>query len=171
VIQSQKTQRHLSIRDTPATAPPTVQNYLGVFVKQLVLRASNGELYGAKDIPPDGQVQLEAVSDEDATRALKQYYNAAKMDFPVGYDASYYRNNFGFNNRYYGPWSDVDQNYPEASADLSLLERNLREAVQSGTEKLPARSYVAITSEGVEVPLGYRRAREEASLHLIRGDW
>jgi hypothetical protein len=50
-----------------------------------------------------------------------------------------------------------------------LLETNLEEAFLPSKHPLAPGSYTAIVNSSVVVPVGVPRAREEASLHVIRG--
>jgi hypothetical protein len=58
-------------------------------------------------------------------------------------------------------------NFGPASQHESILERNLRDRSQS----LGPRSFVAIVDQSPEVVLGIDSAKEEASLHIVAGEW
>jgi hypothetical protein len=72
-----------------------------------------------------------------------------------------YRGRFGFQNN-------------EARLSTSLVSEALAElAGLAGRPALalPPRSYVAVTAKGPEVELGMRGAEEEASFHVMVGQW
>jgi hypothetical protein len=65
-------------------------------------------------------------------------------------------------------------NRPEGQLSENLMRDALARWVAVDGEpvpEIPHRSYVAITRTGPEIELGLPRAREEASFHIIAGQW
>ena len=61
---------------------------------------------------------------------------------------------------------------PLHEQDSGTLERELFDLVQQMIkEKLPPKTYIAVVESSPEVELGTPSAREEASFHVIRGEW
>ena len=95
--------------------------------------------------------------------------NANRPAYPTGLNPDSFAA-WGFRRGYYygRGWSNVDSNLAAPTFVSGILERSLRGTVPAG---LPPRSYMAITSASPGVPVGYSRAREEASFHMVLGTY
>ena len=100
--------------------------------------------------------------------AIQEALNANRPAYPTGLNP----NSFGWwgfrKGYYYGGWSTVDQNLAPPSFASGILECSL---VGTLPADLPPRSYIAITNASPGVPVGYSRAREEASFHMVLGTY
>jgi len=171
IVNAAGSDRRLVVSRKAGDAAPTIQNRLGVAIQWLALRDSDGGLFGAQDVAPDQTVRLQPMETNSASTELSRLYFDLRPEFPEGYDARYYRNAFGFQRRYYSPWTNVDQNLAPPGFSQGVLERHLRLQSSTGLKSLAPGSYLAVTQQGVDVPLGYQRLREEASFHLVHGTW
>ena len=146
-----------------------IANELGTAIMALVLCDSAGTYRWAENVEPGQRVILRPVQPSEAADRLERLAAAHQPAFPEGYGVQY----SGAWGMFQFSWTDVDQSYQEPAYRDSLLERNIRQAVSTDVRggKLEPRTYVAITTTGPEVPLGYDRVREEASFHVLRGTW
>jgi hypothetical protein len=173
VVRAAKTQRGLQVVESPAAAEaPKVRNQLGVRILWLALRDSQGKLYTAQEVADGKQLVLQAADPGTAGKEVAALFNDVRPSFPEGYNPKYYRNAFGFRQRYYYPrYSDTDRNLPPPHFTQGILDRRLRAGTSGGVANLAAGSYLAVTEQGVEVPLAFDSLREEASFHLVYGTW
>ena len=120
----------------------------------MVLCDAQGRLFSAEDVPADERFrpQPQAVTVNQLLRtALDAYFRPA---FPPGYDIRYYGRRFGFR-RYYGPWTNTDQNMPAPTLESSLLERSLNQNDQHPLKRCRrARSYIVILDRAAGGPAG-----------------
>jgi hypothetical protein len=170
VVQSGRSDRLLAVHSDAAAAAPSVENRLGADLRWLVLRDADGRFFRGEALAAGQRSGLQPVEPVAAAAELQRWYDGCRPEFPEGYDAHHFHDLFGASRRHYY-WRTIDQNVMPPSLNQSILERQLRIHAHSGLDSLPHRSYLAVTDQGVEVPLGHPHLREEASFHLIQGRW
>lgn len=172
-VRSRATTAGLDIGPPDAKAASvSVANRLGTGVVQLLVRAEDGVYYGIEDLP-DGQTATAPKVDPFAAgRSLHAAYTAAMPQYPTGMDGGYY--DMGRPRRYwYRGYFDPGLSPP--TPQTSRLERLLAEAAMpnsaGGGAGMARCSYVAIVRESPEAALGTPAAREEASYHVVLGEY
>ncbi len=172
-VRSRATTAGLDIGPPDAKAASvSVTNRLGTGIVQLLVRAEDGVYYGLEDLP-DGQTATAPKVDPFAAgRSLHAAYTSAMPQFPTGMDRDYY--DMGRPRRYwYRGYYDPGLSPP--TPQTSRLERLLAEAAMpnsvGGGAGMARRNYVAVVRESPEAALGTPAAREEASYHVVLGEY
>lgn len=160
--QSQRELKSLGITDGKAR----VENQLGVPIKFLLWADEDGQMYGGKSIGAGETVSL-ATGDVTNIRAglvalLRQSSPSIPPEY-VGVRTSPRRNYYYF--------MSTNSNLGFASS-TSLLEEGIQEVLQNAAtgSALPPRSYVAITTESVDLAPGVTGEFVEQT-NVIRGNW
>jgi hypothetical protein len=174
VARATPTAARLEVKEAASAGQaPEIENRLGVRIHHLMLRDKAGALFAGQDVAAGGRATLGAVELEAAHEAMRPWVAAAEPRAPHDYDPTQLNDNLftlmGVNrSRMMANFSsDVSAGDPLMSE--SVLERNL-EAMVSSVAAGPARSsYIAIVEHSPLVITGLGKAREEASLHVIRG--
>ena len=143
----------------PAGGPPQVENCLGTRIESLVLGDEAGNCFAAREIADGKTSTAEVVSTSIALDPIRHALRDNVLQAPDGFTLDWVANR---NPIYYN-----SPPAPNLQAGQSLLERSLQEASQS----LAPRRFVALVERSPEVELGLDSASEEASLHVIVGDW
>lgn len=144
----------------PAGGPPKVENRLGTRIVSLVLTDDSGHYFKTAELGDGQTAKATAVATSDALEMVRRVLRDNVLQPPAGSTPDWFANS-GMNHRYRnGPT-------PSVQPGDSVLERSLREA----GEPLAPRRFVAIVEHSPEVELGLDSASEEASLHVVCGDW
>lgn len=170
VVQSHENRGGLSIVENDSQeSAPRVTNNLEADIAMLVICDSAGRYHWAENTERGEQFQPRPIDPAEAAKRLRLAYDENRAALPVGFDSRYYRSSFGF--RSYR-WTDVDQGLkPSPAFDQGVLERGIQRAIYTDARNMKPRSYVAITRESAEAPLGHQASQEEASFHVVSGRW
>lgn len=169
-VRSRASALGLSVTETEAT-PGVVQvaNRLGTPIRQLVVRSKGGQYFRAADVAIDRTVEAEAAELVDVQAWLEETFRECDPSFPVGMDRPGQTGASGWGNSRAGwQWAFDRVDIPASSQKTGLLEMSLA-AGRIG--RLEPGSYLAIVDRSPEVVMGVSSAREEASLHVILGNW
>ena len=154
-----------------AKSPPRIENKLDTHIKYLLLRNTLGEYFAGESIAANKAQPLAPVTLKDANTALSKLAQEVRPGHPEGFDPNDLSNLFvaGNSRRWRLPNDDSSEGDPRM--DVSLLETNL--AVTLAPVRYPPLpgTYVAVVETSPVVITGLPRAREEASLHVIRGTY
>jgi hypothetical protein len=154
--------------DVPHNQDPAeiaVENQLGTPIEHVWIADSRGRLFTSDQIAPGQRVRARRTTPAEAQRVLAQMLKGNEPRVPLGFDGDY-RPSWFPSSRQWWPYSPVS----EPNSRTSILERNLREV--GGWAPPDSRSYLIVTGKAPRtVPLGTPRVREEASFHVIRGNW
>jgi hypothetical protein len=116
-------------------------------------------------------VQLDAVDAKEFTVRWNKRFAAERPQFPVGFDPNQVENAaaiFGNLSR----WSQgVDSGLPAPTTATSILERGLRSIGNLKLDEMRPRSYIAIVRQAPNLSLGIESVAEEASFHVVTGNW
>jgi hypothetical protein len=171
-VRSRKTSHMLEL--LPAGGRLRATNKLGADVDFLVVIDGNGKLFTGSNLANGSRTMLSETARTDAIRRLRQIFMENEPEPPVALEAD--DSDFAVMQR-----RDAQRNYrrygleytPERLGSNLVHDALAKLAGLSGMPplQLPPRSYVAITKTGPEVELGLPGAREEASFHVIVGQW
>ncbi len=151
-----------------------VENRLRTRIQDLVVRSSDGQYFEAQTIRAGGTASLVPSDPAKAAGRLRLAAVEHTPEFPPGTDrqtlaaAAASRN---YRRRIFRPrgYGEVDANQA-----TSRLEKSLAAAAHSAQTDRPLlgpASYIALVDHSPEVELGTPSAAEEASFHVIRGQW
>jgi hypothetical protein len=158
-VRARQTPVRLKIT-VPEGGPPQVENRLGTRIVSLVLTDDSGHYFKTAELGDGQTAKAAAVSTSDALEIIRRVLRDNMLQPPAGSTPDWFANT-NMNYRYRsGPT-------PNLQPGDSVLERGLREA----GEPLAPRRFVAIVERSPEVELGLDSANEEASLHVVCGDW
>jgi hypothetical protein len=172
VLRSTSTVQRLDVREGNAAREPLqVTNNLQINLKYLLLRDGQGRYWTTDELGDGASAELSETTVADASKRLKVLLGENPPDFPEGYDPQVHSsmlsvlmpNNYSF--------YSVDGGTVSPVMASSLLEANLARAMHPDKFPLDRSSYVAIGGASPLVPYGVQRVREEASLHLILGNY
>jgi hypothetical protein len=154
-----------------------LKNQLGATLRQLVVADENGKLFVGRDLADGSSVKLDG-TDTEVNKVTREMLYTLVENAPQMPDVMAGRSNrtyFGLNrsNRNRSRFAYTTSLGPEPAANqsTSILEHSInavRDQLQKGDS--PPRTYIAISDLGPEVQLG-TTATEEASLHIIFGNW
>jgi hypothetical protein len=176
-----KTPARLDFKAGAASDPPQVTNHLGSPIQWLLIVDPDGKCFTGESIEADATAALKPIDSQQA--ALQQHLQTLLTDNQprppdamVGTDGS---GLFGLDRRrsrrtvpYYttGTYNNVNAGPPTQST--GLLEQSITTLTERLTNnELPPRTYVAVVETSPEVQLGTSAAREEASFHIVVGEW
>jgi hypothetical protein len=173
VLRSTTAVQRLDVREGSSVREPLqVTNHLQASLAYLLLRDSQGRYWTTDELSDGGaSAELSETTVEVARERLKVLLGENPPDFPEGYDPEVHSSmlsvlmpqNYSFYN--------VDGGTALPIMASSLLESNLAQAMHPDKFPLERRSYVAVGKASPLVPYGVRRVREEASLHVILGNY
>jgi hypothetical protein len=167
-VRSRPTTRKLVVGESPdRPGALQVENQLGARIEHLLVRAEDGQYYWASDVERGATARTAAIDASKARERMRDSLNQRELMQPLRPDRRM-EGSYGYNaySRTYGAWYEED--IPPPSPRTSLLETALAQ-VQSA--RLDPGSYAAVVEESPEVVLGTDLAHEEASLHVIMGNW
>ena len=175
-VRSRKTTATLGITQPVPGAAPKLANHLGTRIRSLVLTDAAGNYFGAGELEPEAAVTLAPLVTEQALKAIQKTLSENDLQLPGGAQMNWFQpsNNYYPRPGYYAPVTSPQSdgsfqitNSGPAPQHDSILERSLHDWTQS----LEPRTFVAIVERSPEVVLGLDSAREEASLHVVVGQW
>ena len=158
-VRARQTPARLKIT-VPAGGPPLIENRLATRIVSLVLTDDAGNYFKTADLGDRQTAKAAAVSKADALEIVRRVLRDNMLQPPDGSTPDWFTNQ-GMSYRY----NNVP--VPNLLVGQSVLERNLRDA----GEPLAPRRFVAIVERSPEVELGLDSASQEASLHVVVGDW
>ena len=175
-VRSRKTTAALGITQPVPGSPPKLENHLGTRIRSLVLTDAAGNYFGAGELEPEAATKLAPLATDQTLKSIQKALSENDLQLPGGAQVS----SFQTSNSYYprsGYYPSTTVPSPDGSFQIansgpasqhdSVLERSLHDWTQS----LEPRSFVAIVEKSPEVVLGLDSAREEASLHVVVGQW
>ncbi|HEY2148794.1 MAG TPA: hypothetical protein VGH32_12715, partial [Pirellulales bacterium] len=171
----------LSITQSAIGAAPKVENHLGTRIHSIAVSDAAGNHFAAANVAPDATAPLAPMAAADALKPIQQFLADNDLQLPPAAQAVWMQQPSGYSWRptstpYYSRTTAPQVGYSSqlftvnfgpASQHESVLERSLRDWTQS----LGPRSFVAIVEQSPEVVLGLDSAHEEASLHVVAGEW
>lgn len=171
-VRARRTKRGLTVtRADGQTGQLRVENRLGTEIRQLLVRADDGNYYWAEDVALGQSAPLKPLTPQDAT-ALERGYRHHLPKLPRGVDDRNRGMIFGVPRRRWGYYRGTPIAKP--TQRTGRLEKTLASlAVHTGrsTSVLEPGSYAAVVEDSPEVKLGSPSAREEVSYHAIFGRW
>ena len=172
VIESRDTSLGIDV-DEPAagSTAPQVTNRLGVDIEQLLLRSSDGRLLACDKLRVGRSVQLHAIDAKEFPTHWNKLFSAERPQFPVGFDPNQVENASAIFGDSYASWRSVDRGLAPPTTTTSVLERGLRNIGNLKLDAMHPRSYIAIVRQAPNVSLGIESVSEEASFHVVTGNW
>jgi hypothetical protein len=151
---------------------PQVENRLQTAIQFLLLRDNLGNYFSSQDLAAEGSAKLASIDLKAADGVLQKLADAVEPDYPQkNWDTSLHKNALGFlGGPSYG-WMGVDSSASPPDMLASVLESSIEAVTEPTRHPLLPGTYIAIVNRSPAVPIGVPRAREEASLHVIRGRW
>ncbi len=177
-VRSRKTPARLSITQPQQGGPLQIENHLGTRIIAMAISDAKNTQFGAEGIANGQSVSLTSANIRDAMATIRETLTSNALESPLGgqtimprrspYGSSYYPQ-AQYSPPMLGPTGTRFQilNSGPAPQHDGVLERNLQQWSQS----LPPRGFVAIVERSPEVALGLDSVSEEASLHVIAGEW
>ncbi|MCC6126785.1 MAG: hypothetical protein IT426_17620 [Pirellulales bacterium] len=187
-LDSRTPTQYLTVRSGPSScrldiakssakkAALTVENRLGTALDQLAICGRDGKYYLAKNVGAGAKAEANETTFEKISSMLAAAYGQNQPGFPDGVDPRDMRNSAFGRSRYFWYYRNLE----EVAMSSSLMERRMEKCVTlSGFDTIPVLgffplapgSYVALTEKLPEIELGTKSAREEASFHVILGEW
>lgn len=171
-VRSRKSSAHIQL--TQKNERLEAKNELGAAIQFLVAANEAGELFSGEQLATGAKVTLTPAKRSDAVRTFQQLVVKNQPQAPLelsGEDSDFLlfqRRQQSRASRRFG------LQYSNEQPGGNLLERAISDL--AGLEghpalPLPPNSYVAVTQTGPEVVLGVPGAEEEASFHVIFGQW
>ncbi len=169
VVRSrEQTQAELRvIAAQPPSTSPRVENLLGSEIHRLLLVDENGQTFWAEEIPRGAIAELQPTTLSVAYAKLRPVFAENMPQFPEGFDP----NAVAYGPRYYMNSGSMWQGGMPTAQATSVLERKLQECLMPINGRHAPRSYVALVESSPDAPLGYAKAREQASFHVVAGSW
>jgi hypothetical protein len=175
-VRSRKTTATFGITQSAPGTRPKLENHLGTRIKSLVLTDAAGKYFGANELESEAAATLIPLAADQAMKGIQQSVADNNLQLPGGAQVnwfqqsnSYYPRRGNYNSTPSPPTGrsfEITNSGPTPQHD-SVLERSLREWTQS----LEPRTFVAVVEQSPEVVVGLDSAREEASLHVVVGNW
>ncbi len=179
-VRPVKTEHRLAISDSAnAETPPTVKNQLGAPIRHLLLRDVHEQLYYGGATDDGAEVKLVNIPAEKATlvgampelTAMLNDLSKNQPKLPMDNQPASPNGMFGFRGRRYW-YGGSGTGYQVADTSSRMEDSILR--IQRDyllRDMLPAKSYVAIVESDPHLVVGLPNLQEEASFHIIEGEW
>lgn len=162
-VTSRKTRAKLEIEENKKGKPPKIENLLRTNVETLLVVDRHGDTYMATDVGAGEKFEPKPCDPADAFTRLRLAISENVPRYPPRFPPQNHRS---YSRLSYGGTIDFD-----TSMTTSILEQNIGRINELRSDFLKPRMYIAIADSSPEVQLGSRSAREEASFHLIEGNW
>jgi hypothetical protein len=185
-----KTTARLEIKPAANGKPLSVTNHLGTPIQWLLVIDEDSKCHIAEKMAPDSAASLAPIASQDAAclqgwqprlsenqpqslnlgggvHSLFGLARSAQSNQPSG------QNNYGQNYNYGTPAQPTSSSgLPLPTQSTGILERELQEITERMLkDELPPKTYVAVVECSPEFQFGAASARQEASLHVIEGQW
>ena len=128
-------------------------NRLDTDVSVLTVQDAEGNLYLFEGIAAGETAKLVPTNKIKAIMAIRTLLSSQEPEFPAGVEIV------------------TSRSYNRRTLSQNLMETELAALTSPLIDGWGDRSYVAITSAGVELDLGLDYANEQNSCHVIRGTW
>ncbi|MBW8884301.1 MAG: hypothetical protein JF612_05885 [Planctomycetia bacterium] len=172
VCRATTTPARLNVIEGADGVTPRIENLLATNIKYLLVRDSHGDYFASRSIRDKGTTALEKVELSDAEKVMNALHLAVKPDLPDRFDSTNkyetFFNLFG-TTRYRPAYSDAAAGDPLMTH--SLLETNIETSLAPTLTPPPPGSYIAIVETSPVVITGVGPLNEEASFHVIRGQY
>jgi len=160
------------IHPADGSAVPRIRNRLESPIQQLLICPAEGELYWADGVEPGATVALETIEEKEARNRLAKTFQQNIPRRAPGIDDQNFGGPLGISGRM--AWMMRNRQYDLPRQKTGRMEKSL--AVLNAHNSSRARplapgTYIAVVEQSPEVVLGVRRAKEEASYHVIFGRW
>jgi hypothetical protein len=175
-VRNRKTSSKLIVDQSADMQVLKVTNQLGVDVEKLLLIDESGGCFTGTQIDA-GQADELSKAESQSSAALKlieplMVDNEPRSPFANTGESSFFGINRGGRSYYRYRGYNTNNNASDVQQNTGVLERairDLRERLRQ--DQIPPRSYVAIVKKSPEMELGTPQANEEASLHVVFGQW
>ncbi len=172
VVESRDTDLGIDVDEAGSGAiTPRVTNRLGVDIEQLLIRSTDGRALACGKLPVGSSLQLHAIDAQEFPDRWNKMFAAERAQFPVGFDPNQVENASAIFGNSYAYWQQVDRGLPGPTTATSILERGLRSIGSLKLTEMRPRSYIAIVQQAPNVSLGISSVDEEASFHVVTGNW
>jgi hypothetical protein len=162
VVNASPSARRLVVSRDAATGSVRAVNQLGVPLRWL-MACDNGQTFVASDVQDGQAVALTPIDPVRARADLADLESRFARATPLGFTSSSYRSYRAF-------YSNSDQEFGAPTMSFSMLEGQISGAMNEWPTT--DRRFVGVSEVAPDfVPLGVKRARQEAGLHWIRGAW
>jgi hypothetical protein len=148
-------------------------NQLGTPINFLLAIGDGGNCFLGEQLGTDARVQLQPISRQDAIGRLRKIVtdNAPQPPPELAGSDSNFAQQQQRRYRRYGPYG-VEFSTERLQENLTAyMLQELAGLTPAPALDLPPRSYIAVTITGPEVDLGVPGAIEDASFHVIIGNW
>jgi hypothetical protein len=172
-VRSMASKLKLNVAEKAKSGVLEVENLLGAKIDYLMIRGRDGKFYLAENVGPnsknDIQESTSKATDSFFTRLL-EYDRLAEpeelkqMNHQQSQSMNYYRYNY-----YYRFLEETPMSVSLLNSSWALFPDSPSNFPRAGL--LTPGSYIALLPECAEVELGTPSAREEASVHVIVGEW
>jgi len=172
VVESRETSLGIDV-DEPGggSTTPRVTNRLGVDIEQLLIRSTDGRSFACGELPAGSSVQLHTIDAKEFPDNWNKLFAAERPEFPIGFDPNQVENASAIFGDSYAYWQEIDRGLPEPTTATSILERGLRNIGNLKLDDMRPRSYIAVVRQAPNVSLGIESVSEEASSHVVTGNW
>jgi hypothetical protein len=159
---------------TPARGRLRAKNELGTTIKFLVVLDDANKVWASEQLGSGAVVFLQSAERSEAVRKLRKLVTEHTSELPAalaGNESEYAAMQRAQWRMYSGQYgADLSEHNLDTNLANDALTRLAGLAGQNGLT-LPPRSYVAVTATGPEVEFGMKSAEEQASFHVIVGQW
>lgn len=172
VIESRETSLGIDVDEAGGeSTTPRVTNRLGVDIEQLLIRSTDGRSFACGELPAGSSVQLHTIDAKEFPDNWNKLFAAERPEFPIGFDPNQVENASAIFGDSYSYWQEIDRGLPEPTTATSILERGLRNIGNLKLDDMRPRSYIAVVRQAPNVSLGIESVSEEASFHVVTGNW
>ncbi len=166
--QVQSTERKLTVQKVrDPSKPPQVKNNLGTQIERMLLRDSRGAYWTCGETPDGEPVKLAKATLKDVRPLMARYWHQTRPRMPEDFDGNL------IDRAYFGGWggTSIDLSYGDPRPATGILETQLQKIRLTGKQPLKPGSYLAVVKQSPELEYGAGWLYEEASLHVIAGNW
>jgi hypothetical protein len=172
-MSSRVTSQFLVVHSRPSTAsivfsqthgPKQATNKLGAKVEYLLVRDQDGNYFFAENAADGATFALTPTDFAKQKNALIRRMLTNRPELPPGFDPNQLSGLW----RRYGPYAYRNN---AGDSETGLLERGLERILNAQKDTMHAGSYIAIVDKSPEVPIGIEGARQEASFHVVEGNF
>ncbi len=160
-VRSRESPARLDVKISADGSTAKIANHLGVRIRKLFVRDTADHYFSGENVVPDGAATLSS----SAASSFIALDLGDPLSLPPGSRLDWFESS-SFSRRY-GMRTYSTNNLSAPAQGGGMLELSLK---QASTHLAPGH-YVAIVDRSPELELGVESAREEASLHVVAGNW
>lgn len=178
-VRSRKTEARLAIVEIKPGQAIQVENRLGTRITAIAVSDATGTKFAGGELPNGQTATLVPAASGEALSAIHAALSANSLGLPPEAQGAWLQRSNNYYRSYPQPTYSIRTPGPggqpgfeiTSSGPMPQRDAMLEQRLGDWSQSLGPRRFVAIVERSPEVVLGLEGASEEASLHVVAGEW